>query len=73
MTPSRSRARRGARGRDPRVGAVQPPQGSSYESPVVWVACPSVSGQADGRRDPAVQGAMVGGGWARARPWRGEM
>jgi hypothetical protein len=71
MPPSLSRARRGDRRRAPRVGAVQPPQGSSCESPVVWVACPSVSGQADGRRDPAVQGAMVGGGCVRARPWRG--
>ena len=72
MTSSLSRARRGDRRRALRVGAVQPPQGSSCESPVVWVACPSVSGQADGRRDPAVQGAMVGGGRAHARPWRSE-
>jgi hypothetical protein len=44
----------------------------SLQSPVVGVAWPSVAGQADVRRDPAVQGAMVRGGCARARPWRGE-
>src|SRR5919106_2595451 len=71
MAHSLSLARRGESRRAPRVGAVQPPQGSSCASPWVWVAWPSIAGQADGRRDPAVQGAIVCGGYARARPWRG--
>jgi hypothetical protein len=72
MTPSLSRARRGDRRRVPRVGAVQPPQGSSCECSVAVVAWPSVPVQAYLRRDPAVQGAVVRGGWARACRWRGE-
>jgi hypothetical protein len=44
----------------------------SQEYPWVWVAWPLISGQADGRRDPAVQEVRVRGGWARVRPWRGE-